>query len=187
MGKFMSEAEPGPFRLAASPSHLLHRAQQLASDRFTELVGDVVTLRQYVVLAAIAESPGLSQNDLVRATGIDRSTMAEMMTRMQKRGWISRATSAADKRRQSVHMAAAGAMILAAATPAAKAADAALLAALTRTKARSFLNTLVKLGKSADEAHENAARLARRQAKRERKRRKAKPKNEAPKRRRARD
>ena len=41
------------FELAVSTSHLLHGAQQLASDRFAELVGENgVTLRQFAVLAA---------------------------------------------------------------------------------------------------------------------------------------
>lgn len=166
MARSMSEGD-GPFRLAASPSHLLHRAEQLASDRFQSLVGDSVTLRQYAVLAAIAERPGLSQNDLVRITGIDRSTITEMMRRMQARGWITRATSAADKRMQSVHLAASGSLILAAATPAAKAADAAVLKLLPRTKARTFLNILAKLAKLADEAADKEARHMRRRAKRD--------------------
>ena len=58
--------------------------------------------------AAIAENPGLSQSDLVRATGIDRSTLADMMNRMQKRGWVLRTASVSDARALSVRLAAAG-------------------------------------------------------------------------------
>jgi len=176
MKRSMSEGEAGPFRLAASPSHLLHRAQQRAADYFTTLVGDAVTLRQYVVLAAIAEAPGSSQNDLVRATGVDRSTLADLVGRMQKLGWLTRAPSAADKRVQTVKLTAAGNLILTGATPAAKAADAALLALLTRAKGRTLLGLLTKLDKNADEAIEKAEKQARRQAKREAKRKKDKPK-----------
>jgi len=146
---------------------LLHRAEQLAADRFTQLVGDSVTLRQFAVLAAIAESPGLSQSDLVRATGVDRSTMADMMTRMEKRGWVTRAASTVDARAHAVRLAAAGVTILAAATHHARAADAAILDALPRTKRRAFLNTLNKLAKVSDEAAAKADREAKRQAKRD--------------------
>lgn len=176
MKRSMSESEAGPFRLAASPSHLLHRAQQRAADYFTTLVGDVVTLRQYVVLAAIAEAPGSSQNDLVRATGVDRSTLTEMLTRMQKRGWLTRTPSAADKRVHTIRLTAAGNLILTGATPAAKAADAAMLALLTRPKARTLLGLLSKLDKNAEDANEKAEKQARRQAKRDAKRKKDKPK-----------
>lgn len=172
--------ESGPYRLEDSPSHLLHRAEQLASDRFTQLVGgDNVTLRQFAVLAAIAESPGLSQSDLVRATGVDRSTMADMMNRMEKRGWVTRAASTLDARAHSVRLAAAGVTILAAATHHARAADAAILDALPRTKRRTFLNILTKLAKISDEAAAKAEKVARRQAKLEAK---AKAKTKPPKR-----
>ena len=95
-------SESEPYRLALSPSHLLHRAEQLAAERFAQLVGGAVTLRQFAVLAAIAESPGLSQSDLARATGVDRSTLADLMARMEKRGWVMRTPSSADGRAYAV-------------------------------------------------------------------------------------
>src|SRR5262245_61722223 len=93
------------FRLSESPSHLLRRAEQFAADIFQRAGGgDGVTLRQTVLLAAIAEAEGASQSDLVMATGIDRSTLAEMMARMEKKGLIARAASAEDGRAKSVKL-----------------------------------------------------------------------------------
>lgn len=172
MGRDMSDqADAGPYRLANSPSHLLHRAEQMAADRFAQLVGGDITLRQFAVLAAIAQRPGLRQSDLVRETGIDRSTLADMLTRMQRRGWITRATHALDQRAQSVHLSGAGATILAGATKHARAADAAILDALPRTKKRPFLNLLTKLAAYADESAEKAEREAKREAKHQAKQR----------------
>ena len=167
MARMTDGPESEPYRLEHSPSHLLHRAEQLAGDRFTQLVGDNVTLRQFAVLAAIAQSPGLSQSDLVRATGVDRSTMADMMTRMERRGWVTRTASVIDARAHSVRLAPAGVEILDRATHHARAADAAILDALPRTKRRAFLNTLTKLARIADEAAAKAEKAARRQAKHE--------------------
>jgi len=167
MARMPDGSESEPYRLASSAAHLLHRAEQLATDRFTQLVGDSVTLRQFAVLAAIAEDPGLSQTDLVRSTGVDRSTMAEMLNRMEKRGWVSRATSETDARAVSVRLAATGSQILAAATQHARAADAAILDLLPRTKRRAFLNTLMKLAKLADEAAAKAERETRKTLKRQ--------------------
>ncbi|MGD9965118.1 MAG: MarR family winged helix-turn-helix transcriptional regulator [Hyphomonadaceae bacterium] len=155
------------FRLASSPSHLLHRAEQLASVRFTQLVGDSITLRQFAVLAAIAESPGLSQSDLVRATGIDRSTLADMMARMEKRGWVMRSPSSADARAYSVLLGQAGGTMLSATAHHARAADAAILDLLPRTKARAFLATLTKLARLAEAAAEKAERAQRKLAKKQ--------------------
>ena len=166
--------EPEPYRFAISVSHLLHRAEQLASERFTQLAGETITLRQFAVLAAIAEAPGRSQIDLVRATGIDRSTLAEMMNRMEKRGWITRTTSAIDKRAVSVLLSASGAQILAAQTTHARAADARIMDLLTKAKGKSLVATLTKLAKLADEQAIKEERAAKRQAKREARQRRQK-------------
>lgn len=160
--------ESEAFRLADSPSHLLHRAEQLAADRFTYLVGEgAITLRQFAALAAVAENPGKSQADLARITGIDRSTLAELVARIEKRGWVTRLDSTTDKRANAVRMTPAGEQILNAAKLSAKAADAAILDALPRTKRKTFLNTLTKLAKLSTQAALKAEEEAKRKAKRQ--------------------
>lgn len=154
-----------PFDLADSASHLLHRVEQLAQDRFAQLVGDVITLRQFTVLAAIEASPGLKQSDLVRATSIDRSTLADLLARMEKRGWVDRTTSLLDARAQSVHLSDSGRSVLSGTSKHARAADAAILDALPRTKRKTFLNILAKLSKLAAAEAEKAERKAKRRAK----------------------
>lgn len=174
------DTESELFQLASSPSHLLHRAEQLAADRFAELAKEALTLRQFAVLAAIAGDPGLSQSALVRRTGIDRSTLADMMSRMEKRGLVTRIASALDARALSIHLSQNGATMLSGMSKHARAADAAILDLLPRTKRRTFLNTLSKLSRLAEEQAERAERDAKRQAKREarEKRRKAGRKGE---------
>jgi DNA-binding MarR family transcriptional regulator len=167
MARSMSDSESEPFRLAHSASHLLHRAEQLAGDRFAQLVGESLTLRQFAVLAAISEQPGLSQSDLVRATGIDRSTLADLMNRLVKRGMVDRKESPSDGRAYSVSLTPLGASTLKNATQHARAADAAILDLLPRAKRRSFLGTLTKLSKLAEEAAEKAEKQARKLAKRQ--------------------
>ena len=89
--------------LEQSPSHLLHRALQLALDLYAVETGPgAVTQRQYAVLAAVAEHEGLTQTDLVRATGIDRSTLADMIARMISKGYLARERSATDGRANTV-------------------------------------------------------------------------------------
>lgn len=172
MGRATADpSESGAFRLANSASHLLHRAEQLAVERFTELVGEAVTLRQFALLAAIAEAKGASQTDLVRATGIDRSTIADMLKRMETRGWITRTPSAEDGRVVAVHLAGTGSSLLHGYDAHARAADAAILDDLPRTKRRALLNLLTDLIEIADEKAAKAERDARKQAKREAKER----------------
>ena len=74
-----------------TPGHLLRRAYQVAEDLYMQEVGDAgPTPRQFAVMLTIYQNEGLNQQDLVRLTGIDRSTMAEMVGRLIKRGWLTR-------------------------------------------------------------------------------------------------
>jgi DNA-binding MarR family transcriptional regulator len=173
-----AEDEAELFKLSHSVSHLLHRAAQMANDRFTQLVGDSVTLRQFEVLAAIQEHPGLSQSELVRLTGVDRSTLADMLNRMERRTWITRAEAPLDARALAVRLAPNGMAILKATAPHALAANAAILDILPRTNARTLYSTLAKLSKLADKAAKKAERDAKRLAKKERREGKEREKKE---------
>ncbi len=130
----------------------MRRAEQYAAEAFMRLgLPDGITLRQTVVLAAIAESEGRSQSELVRATGIDRSTLADMIARMEKRGLILRSTAEDDGRAKAVMLSTAGRGRLEMALPALRAADDALLAAIPADQRRAFRQTLIALAKSVDE------------------------------------
>lgn len=141
------------FRLSESPSHLLRRAEQFAADMFARSeLGGGVTLRQSVLLAAIAESEGASQSDLVRMTGVDRSTLAEMMARMESRGLIARAAARDDGRAKSVRLTAQGRRRLDRSVPAMRDVDRALLAAVPAANRALFRSLLVSLADVADTA-----------------------------------
>jgi DNA-binding MarR family transcriptional regulator len=138
------------FILAKSPSHLLHRAQQLAADRFVRALGsDNVTLRQFAVLAALAGKNGQTQTDLVNATGIDRSTLADMVLRMEERGLLVRERAEEDGRAKSVALTTAGRNAFNASGPSAKAADDALLAVIPRAKRAALIEALQALAEEA--------------------------------------
>ena len=74
----------GPkFDLSDSPGHLLRRAQQYSFDLFSKEIGNSrLTPRQFAVLLTVQQNEGLSQTDLVKRTGIDRSTLADMISRL---------------------------------------------------------------------------------------------------------
>jgi MarR family transcriptional regulator, temperature-dependent positive regulator of motility len=156
------------FMLADSASHVLRRLLHLAEDRFAHLSKvNGLNLRQFAVLAATAQSPGLSQSALVRATGIDRSTLADMMTRLERRGLITRTPSPADARANSVNLTLAGINAVTGSNSHAKAADAAILDLLSEPKQRAFVSTIKRIVKRADEVAEREEHNARRAAKRQ--------------------
>ena len=139
--------------LEKSPSHLLHRALQLALDIYADEQGEGgVTQRQYAVLAAVEAYEGLTQTDLVRTTGIDRSTLADMVARMIVKGLLERQRSTADARANAVSLTEAGRLALAAAKPKMAAADARLLRLLSSAKREALTAGLRELIRAGDEA-----------------------------------
>lgn len=91
------------YTLQNSPTHLLHRAQQRASDNIASVLRECgITPRQYVLMLMVKWYPGTTQASLVEATGIDRSTMADMVARLQKRGLLSTKKAPRDLRASSV-------------------------------------------------------------------------------------
>jgi DNA-binding MarR family transcriptional regulator len=144
--------------LDKSPSHLLHRALQLALDIYADEFGSGgLTQRQYAVLAAVETKEGLTQTDLVRITGIDRSTLADMAARMIVKGLLERQRSASDARANAVHLTAAGRAALDEARPKMAAADARLLKLLSGGKRDTLTGLLRDLVRAGDEAGEPSA------------------------------
>lgn len=86
------------FNLLDAPGHLMRRNHQRSYEIFTRHVGDDVTRQQVALLIALTKQPGSSQRDLVESTGIDKSTLMEMLGRMVARGWVERARDPDDGR-----------------------------------------------------------------------------------------
>jgi DNA-binding MarR family transcriptional regulator len=139
--------------LAASPSHLIHRALQLALDIYAEETGpDGLTQRQFAVLEAVSHKAGLTQTDLVRATGIDRSTLADLVARMTTKGLLDREKSTLDARAKAVRLSPAGEAALEAARPRVEAAVKRIVSLLPKGKRDVFLDLLGELAGEADAA-----------------------------------
>jgi DNA-binding MarR family transcriptional regulator len=140
-------APKGGRQLDRSAMHLLHRAGQCATDVFlAEAHESGLTPRQFAVLATIAEEEGLTQTELVERTGIDRSTLADIVARLLGRGLIQRRRAKEDARAYAIKLTAQGAKALRDAEPGAASADTRLLAPLPPAKRQDFLeflNTIV--------------------------------------------
>lgn len=158
-------AADAEFDLTVSPGHLLHRAQQFAADRFSEATGGVeITQRQFAVLCAVHANEGLTQTQLVQATGIDRSTLAELVSRMASKGLLLREKAAGDARANAVRFTDDGRALYETVIAGAKAADEAILSALPKNKRASFAEALTRIAR-ASELGAEAARLEAKKAK----------------------
>jgi DNA-binding MarR family transcriptional regulator len=135
-------------RLERSPIHLLHRAGQCAGDIFQmEMGGGDLTPRQYAVLLTVSLNEGLSQTNLVEKTGIDRSTLADIVRRMLKKGLLSRRRTKEDARAYAVKVTEEGWRQLKSTDPIAKKVDEKILSVLPSNQRDRFLqdlNTIVQ-------------------------------------------
>ncbi len=92
----------------------LRRAQSVVFDDFARtMAAQRIAPGQFGVLVLIAANPGLSQSALARAVGVERSTMVEVIDRLQARGLVERRRSAADRRSYALGLSAAGRRLLA--------------------------------------------------------------------------
>lgn len=128
------------------PSHLLHRCRQLADELYVEEIGRAgLTARQFAVLDAINRHAGPSQTTLVAATGIDRSTLAEMIGRLIERDLIVRKRTENDARANAVRLTPKGLRALKSVTGAALRAEARLIAPVPSAKRTEFLKNLAAI------------------------------------------
>lgn len=129
--------------LNKSAAHLLHKAGQFATEVFAEKVGgDGLTPRQFAVLSVVERHQGLSQTDLVDVTGIDRSTLADIVRRMLKKGLLSRRRTREDQRAYAIRLSPEGQAVLDYHAPRAAEADDYILAAVPIELREAFLLAL---------------------------------------------
>ena len=129
--------------LRRSPLHLLHRAGQCAADTFhAEIEEAELTPRQLAILIAVAEHEGNSQMVLVERTGVDRSTLSDLVARLQRKGLLQRRRTKEDSRAYAVSLTPAGRRVLQKAEPVARRVDQRLLQSLPEKQRQRFLDAL---------------------------------------------
>lgn len=131
------------YDLDGSLMHQLHRASQAADELFASMTEDQrLTPRQFVVLAVVAANDGLSQTQIVKLTGIDRSTIADMIRRMIRSDLLVRSRTKEDARAYSVKITMRGQTVMSAATELALKVDEALLKNLSDVSKQEFRKSL---------------------------------------------
>ena len=130
-------------RLGRSPLHMLHRAGQCAGEVFhAEMQDGDLTPRQYAVLLTVASNEGISQTGLVDKTGIDRSTLADIVRRMLKKGLLQRRRTKEDARAYAVKLTEDGKRMLRSADPVTQRVDDRILEALPAKQRDQFVDSL---------------------------------------------
>jgi DNA-binding MarR family transcriptional regulator len=132
--------------------HLLHQAEQAAEKLFAASALGFITPRQLAILIAVSENEGLNQTNVVERTGIDRSTLAEIVSRLVRKGLLQRRRSREDTRAKMLRLTDEGRRLLNAADPVARNVDALLLAVLPTAQRKPFLAALQAIVRSLEAA-----------------------------------
>jgi DNA-binding MarR family transcriptional regulator len=136
---------------ARSFSHLLKRAVQFSVHCYMEETGKSgLTHRQYTVLSAVDAHDGKSQTELVRITGIDRSTLADLVARLMAQGYLQRRRTKEDARMNAVKLTPIGKKALKAAQAGADDVDKKLLQLLAAADRKTMLEGLSVLAVEMD-------------------------------------
>ncbi|GAA4815064.1 MarR family winged helix-turn-helix transcriptional regulator [Streptomyces ziwulingensis] len=85
--------------LTTHPGHLARRLQQAHYLLWNAMVSEEITSPQFAVLNALVDQPGLDQRTVGERVGLDRSTIAEVITRLSRRGLLDKVRDPQDGRR----------------------------------------------------------------------------------------
>jgi DNA-binding MarR family transcriptional regulator len=136
---------------ARSFSHLLKRAVQYSVHRYVEEVGkEGLTHRQFTVLSAVDAHDGKSQTELVKITGIDRSTLADLVARLMAQGYLQRRRTKEDARTNSIKLTPNGKKMLKSAQGGADDVDKAMLGMLSASDRKMIVDALAIVAAEMD-------------------------------------
>ncbi len=101
-----------------------------------------LTPRQFAILVTLARRPGLTQTDVVEETGIDRSTVGDMVDRLVRRGLVRRRRSGRDQRANTLAILPAGLKLIREAAPAVDRAQDRIMKPLPAVMREEFIRAL---------------------------------------------
>ena len=85
--------------LSTHPGHLARRLQQAHHLLWNAMVSQEITSPQFAVLNSLTAEPGLDQRTVGERVGLDRSTVAEVITRLLRRELLDKVRDPNDGRR----------------------------------------------------------------------------------------
>ncbi|WP_223809352.1 MarR family winged helix-turn-helix transcriptional regulator [Nocardiopsis listeri] len=134
-----------PPELLAAPGYLVRRLYQTYTALWGSIVNSTLTGPQFAVMRAIQRTPGGDQGSLASMAALDRSTMADVARRLDRRQLIERRTSTSDTRRKLLYLTPEGERILSETASRAARLDELLLAELAPDQRARVVDDLLHL------------------------------------------
>src|SRR5450631_3153820 len=92
-----------PVRRAVAP--LVRRLQPICQSMIAEAVADAELVQlEYALLVFVDDVPGISQQTLSKALGIDRNNVSLIADKLEARGLLKRAVNGADRRARELYI-----------------------------------------------------------------------------------
>jgi DNA-binding MarR family transcriptional regulator len=149
--------------LYGMPGHLIRRAQQISTALFAdECAGFDLTSVQYAALHAIAHNAQVDATRLSALIAFDRSTIGDVLERMEAKGWIERTGSDRDRRIKLVRLSPAGEDLLRRVGPAVARVQQRLLTPLAEADREVLVRLLGQLAELHNEVTPAPLRTTRR-------------------------
>jgi DNA-binding MarR family transcriptional regulator len=140
-------------RELSSPLLLIHLVSREADKLFAQHTAErSPSSREYAVLEAVANADGLNQTAIMTATGLDRSSTADVVRRMVAKGLLRRRRTRRDIRQYAVRLTPTGEELCRIGQAAARAVEEDLFARLTRTQKDTFAATLRTLANLTEQS-----------------------------------
>jgi DNA-binding MarR family transcriptional regulator len=127
------------------PGHLVRRVHQVSTAYFTEECGMDLTAVQYAALVAIGSHPGVDATRLSELIYFDRSTIGDVLDRIEAKRWVIRQPAPHDRRVKLVELSAEGRATLQRVDAAVRRVQERLLAPLTPREAATLVRLLAKV------------------------------------------
>ena len=132
--------------LEERPGHLIRRLQQISFAIFMDQARDFdVTPVQYAAIFVINNHSGIDQTELCNIIALDRSTIGDVVTRLEKKKLIKRRHGPFDRRTKSLYITAAGRRLIRDIEPAVRATQRLILAPLKPAERHAFMQMLKRL------------------------------------------
>jgi MarR family transcriptional regulator, lower aerobic nicotinate degradation pathway regulator len=126
------------------PGYLFRRMQQIAVAIFVEECR-ALTPVQYAALVAIRTHPGIDATRLSAVIAFDRSTLGNVIERLETKAWVERKSSRDDKRVKLLYLTKAGEALLRDIMPSVDRAQARMLQPLKPADRRTLLALMTQL------------------------------------------
>ena len=133
------------------PGHLIRRVHQVSTAYFTEECGGDLTAVQYAALVTIGAHPGIDATRLSRIIYFDRSTIGDVLDRIESKGWITRQLPDSDRRIKTLTLSRAGREVLRQVAPGIRRVQERLLAPLTQGEAETMIRLLTKIADAGND------------------------------------